>query len=161
MAQKEVISTAQGSEMIAQLALVISQNRDFLSEIDGQIGDGDHGINMAKGFALCVSQIGDDKLSLGQALEQLSEALMEGIGGSMGPLYGSLFMGMASSVQQHTALDARAFLIMLQEGLAELREISSAQVGDKCLMDTLLPAIEAFEAAYNNEATFTQCLAEM
>lgn len=128
------------------MVAIITANRDYLSEIDGAIGDGDHGINMAKGFSLCGERL-DDKQSLAASFDILSDALMEGIGGSMGPLYGSFFMGMADSIRTKATLSAVDFAVMLRDGLSALQEISEAKVGDKCLMDTLIPSVEAAEQA--------------
>lgn len=86
---------------------------------------------------------------------------MEGIGGSMGPLYGSLFMGMADGVRDKAALDKQVFLVMLRNGLTELQDISSAGVGDKCLMDTLIPAIEGFEQAVRRGDSFSESLEQL
>ncbi|KFK96892.1 MULTISPECIES: dihydroxyacetone kinase subunit DhaL [unclassified Serratia (in: enterobacteria)] len=158
---EEHISTQHGNEIVAALVRTIVSNREYLSEIDGAIGDGDHGINMAKGFAMCAEAIKGQPLTLAQAFDALADSLMEGIGGSMGPLYGSLFMGMADSVSDKPLLDKRAFLAMLQNGLSELQDISSAGVGDKCLMDTLLPAIARFEQAVQQGERFSEALAQM
>eukprot|EP01132_Coremiostelium_polycephalum_P018518 gene18518-22073_t len=121
-------STHDGSAIVADLVSVIVANREYLSEVDGAIGDGDHGINMAKGFAHCGRTIEGRQLTLAEALDELTLSLMEGIGGSMGPLYGSLFI---------------------------------AGVGDKCLMDTLIPAVEAFEQAHGSGASFSDALEAM
>ncbi|MBK0035543.1 dihydroxyacetone kinase subunit L [Erwinia sp. S43] len=138
------LSTQHGSQLVSELVTVIKSNRDYLSEIDGAIGDGDHGINMAKGFTLCGEQL-NERQSLAEAFDTLSDALMEGIGGSMGPLYGSFFMGMADNIRSKSALTANDFAAMLRAGLTELQDISEAGVGDKCLMDTLIPAVETAE----------------
>lgn len=66
------------------MANTILANREYLSEIDGAIGDGDHGINMAKGFNLCAENIKGKNLTLAEALDALSDALMEGIGDRWG-----------------------------------------------------------------------------
>lgn len=137
-------STQHGSLLVNELVAVIKNNRDYLSEIDGAIGDGDHGINMAKGFSLCGEKL-NERQSLAEAFDTLSDALMEGIGGSMGPLYGSFFMGMADRIRNQSSLAADDFAAMLRAGLTELQDISEAGVGDKCLMDTLIPAVEAAE----------------
>jgi dihydroxyacetone kinase-like protein len=157
----EHISTQYGNEIVAGLIDAIVSNREYLSEIDGAIGDGDHGINMSKGFTLCGEAIKGRSLTLAQAFDAVSDALMDGIGGSMGPLYGSLFMGMADSVRDKTALDKQAFLLMLCNGMSELQDISSAGVGDKCLMDTLIPAVEAFDRAVQRNDSFSSALEQM
>lgn len=140
-------STHDGSAIVADLVSVIVANREYLSEVDGAIGDGDHGINMAKGFAHCGRTIEGRQLTLAEALDELTLSLMEGIGGSMGPLYGSLFIGMADEVRGSEDIDAATFARLLRGGLTSLQDITEAGVGDKCLMDTLIPAVEAFERA--------------
>lgn len=157
----EHFSTRDGSAIVADLVSVIVANREYLSEIDGAIGDGDHGINMAKGFAHCGRAIEGRQLSLAEALDELTLSLMEGIGGSMGPLYGSLFIGMADEVRSCEDIDATTFAHLLRGGLTSLQDITEAGVGDKCLMDTLIPAVEAFERAHAQRASFGDALDAM
>lgn len=154
-------STRDGSAIVADLVSVIVANREYLSEVDGAIGDGDHGINMAKGFAHCGRTIEGRQLSLAQALDELTLSLMEGIGGSMGPLYGSLFIGMADEVRNCEDIDAATFAQLLRGGLTSLQDITEAGVGDKCLMDTLIPAVEAFEQAHASGGSFNDALEAM
>ncbi|MFP3496671.1 dihydroxyacetone kinase subunit DhaL [Pseudomonas sp. SIMBA_059] len=154
-------STHDGSAIVADLVSVIVANREYLSEVDGAIGDGDHGINMAKGFAHCGRTIEGRQLTLAEALDELTLSLMEGIGGSMGPLYGSLFIGMADQVRSCDDIDAATFAHLLRGGLTSLQDITEAGVGDKCLMDTLIPAVEAFERAHAGGASFHDALEAM
>ena len=154
-------STHDGSAIVADLVSVIVANREYLSEVDGAIGDGDHGINMAKGFAHCGRTIEGRQLTLAEALDELTLSLMEGIGGSMGPLYGSLFIGMADEVRNCNEINAATFAHLLRGGLTSLQDITEAGVGDKCLMDTLIPAVEAFERAHAAARSFSDALDAM
>ncbi|QLL16045.1 dihydroxyacetone kinase subunit DhaL [Pseudomonas chlororaphis] len=154
-------SSLDGSAIVNDLVTVIVANREYLSEVDGAIGDGDHGINMAKGFAHCGRVITGRQLDLAGALDELTLSLMEGIGGSMGPLYGSLFIGMADEVRSCQHIDAARFARLLRGGLSSLQDITDAGVGDKCLMDTLIPAVEAFEQAEAGGASFKEALQRM
>ncbi|MBV4508891.1 dihydroxyacetone kinase subunit L [Pseudomonas sp. SWRI22] len=154
-------STHDGSAIVAGLVSVIVANREYLSEVDGAIGDGDHGINMAKGFAHCGRTIEGRQLTLAEALDELTLSLMEGIGGSMGPLYGSLFIGMADEVRASEDIDVATFAHLLRGGLTSLQDITEAGVGDKCLMDTLIPAVEAFERAHAAARSFSDALDAM
>ena len=79
----------------------------------------------------------------------------------MGPLYGSLFIGMADAVRGRDDIDAAGFARLLRGGLTSLQDITDAGVGDKCLMDTLIPAVEAFEQAHAEHATFSEALGKM
>ncbi|AZC31902.1 dihydroxyacetone kinase subunit DhaL [Pseudomonas chlororaphis] len=154
-------SSLDGSAIVNDLVTVIVANREYLSEVDGAIGDGDHGINMAKGFAHCGRALAGRQLDLAGALDELTLSLMEGIGGSMGPLYGSLFIGMADEVRGCQQIDATRFARLLRGGLSSLQDITDAGVGDKCLMDTLIPAVEAFEQAEAGGASFKEALQRM
>ncbi|AZC82931.1 dihydroxyacetone kinase subunit DhaL [Pseudomonas chlororaphis] len=154
-------SSLDGSAIVNDLVTVIVANREYLSEVDGAIGDGDHGINMAKGFAHCGRALAGRQLDLAGALDELTLSLMEGIGGSMGPLYGSLFIGMADEVRGCQQIDAARFARLLRGGLSSLQDITDAGVGDKCLMDTLIPAVEAFEQAEAGGASFKESLQRM
>lgn len=140
------VKNAGNAAVIEEVAAVIVDNKAWLSEIDGKIGDGDHGINMAKGFGRASERIAGSEMTLDEAMSVLSDVLMSEIGGSMGPLYGLMFQEMASSIKERTAIDADAFSQMLNAGLAGVRSTGSAKVGDKTLIDTFVPAVEAFDA---------------
>ncbi|WP_433693581.1 dihydroxyacetone kinase subunit DhaL [Herbaspirillum seropedicae] len=148
--------------VVQDLVATINEHRDYLSEVDGAIGDGDHGINMSKGFSLCGERLRQSPPpSLAAALDTLSLTLMEGIGGSMGPLYGSFFLAMSTTLQGHPMLDRQLFLKALDEGIAAVEAIGEAKVGDKTLMDTLIPARDAFRLALGRDLPFSACLQAM
>lgn len=141
------VPVAGNAVIVEQLAQTIVANKAYLSEIDGLIGDGDHGVNMAKGFGRAAERLAGQDLPLDEALSVLSNVLMTEIGGSMGPLYGFMFQGMAEATAGRKAIDAEGFSELLNAALAGVRRTSSAQPGDKTLMDTLLPAVQAYDSA--------------
>ncbi len=147
-------------EIICEIATVIVDNKAYLSEIDGLIGDGDHGVNMAKGFARAAERL-DPAGTLSAAMEVLSDVLMNEIGGSMGPLYGMMFSDMADALGDAEVIDAAAFAKMIRAGLEGVQDVGSAKVGDKTLLDALSPAVDAFDAANVAGKPFTQALADM
>jgi dihydroxyacetone kinase len=158
------IPLALSGELVRDLIASIVANRQYLSEIDGLIGDGDHGINMAKGFNGCAARLdalGDKALELPAALTQLSKALMDDIGGSMGPLYGEFFRGLADTLAPHAQLDAALFGDALASAVANVQAMGNAKVGDKTLMDTLLPALVAYRASQASTAGFKDALQAM
>ena len=163
--QGKTIDTTSAGIVVRDLIQTINENRAFLSEIDGLIGDGDHGINMSKGFTGCGTRLDalskEKSVDLVIAFTQLSEALMDDIGGSMGPLYGSLFAGFAKTLQASEKFDASFFGDALAAGIANVQSMGNAQVGDKTLIDTLIPARDAFLAAVKNGDDFASCLTKM
>ncbi len=151
----------QGISLVKSAIGIIKQNKQYLSDIDGKIGDGDHGINMNKGFTLCEQELEKNPGNLTTSLQTLSKILMMNIGGSMGPLYGMMFRAMAGASTGHTNIDASVFADMLTGSIKSLSTISKAQVGDKTLMDTLIPAEKAYRKAIKNKQTFAEALESM
>jgi len=138
----------------------IQENAVLLSDLDGVIGDGDHGVNMNKGFTLTAQRLAGRDWTLTQGLEVLGTILLEEIGGAMGPLYGSFFGELARVSADHPVIDAPVYSAMLSAGLEVIQTLGSARVGDKTLVDTLVPAIEAFDQT-RKEGTFSQALAAL
>ena len=155
------LAVSHAGFIVTDLIDAIVANRDHLSEIDGKIGDGDHGINMAKGFTMCRAALGDPVPGLKESLGILGDTLMGGIGGSMGPLYGTFFSEMAESLDGVATLDAQAFGTMLRRGMDGVVDIGGAKPGDKTLLDTLAPAIAAFDGALEAGKPFAACLDDM
>lgn len=159
------VALAGSGALVRDLIATIVEHRQFLSDIDGLIGDGDHGINMAKGFNGCgtrLDALGAERAAqLPAALEQLSQALMDDIGGSMGPLYGNFFLGFVNTVEPHAQLDAALFGDALAAAVANVQGMGNAQVGDKTLIDTLVPARDAYRAALAGGAGFADALQAM
>ena len=153
----------KGVVIIYDLIKTIQDNALHLSEIDGAIGDGDHGINMNKGFTLCKERLIGKQINLSTALNILSEILLSEIGGAMGPLYGMFFLGMSNTCNNKKQIDSIVFKDMLEAAVSELSEIdlSKAKIGDKTMMDTLIPAVEAYKTAINNRKNFIESLEEM
>ena len=143
----QTFANAAAGSIVLELAETIIDNRAYLSEIDGKIGDGDHGVNMAKGFGLAAERIRGRDMSLAAALDTLGTVLMTEIGGSMGPLYGVMFTQFSETIEAVADIDANTFAGMLANGLDGIQSIGSAKVGDKTLLDTLVPALAAFNAA--------------
>lgn len=155
---------AEAGDIVRDLIETINANRAFLSEIDGLIGDGDHGINMSKGFTGCGTRLdamGQNANHLPTAFEQLAKALMDDIGGSMGPLYGQFFLGFVNTLEPYEKMDAALFADALAAAVANVQGMGNAKVGDKTLIDTMVPALEAFRKALSEGRDFTACLDSM
>lgn len=150
-----------GIEIVQNLVSTIQSNKEYLSRIDGEIGDGDHGINMNKGFTIAWEEICKQELNMSGALLLLSKTLMTKIGGSMGPLYGTIFKEMAKASQDAVEIDKSIVGNMLENALSGIRRISPAKVGDKTLIDVLTPAAEAYQVAVQNRAEMDAALLRM
>lgn len=150
-----------GSVIVFNLIKTIQDNKDYLSEVDGAIGDGDHGINMNKGFTLCKERLGESEVDLSTALKTLGRVLLMEIGGSMGPLYGTFFIEMSKRCKDKEQIDKQLFGDMLRAAVGGIQKLGNAKVGDKTLMDTLIPSIEAYDNALSQGRDFIGALDEM
>lgn len=157
----ESFKNADAGVIVDQLIRTIQEQRDYLSEIDGKIGDGDHGINMNKGFTMCEEKLKGQTYNLSEGLSILGETLLDDIGGSMGPLYGMLFDEMSMACEDAEEINADVFGEMITGAVEGIQEISPAKVGDKSLLDTLVPAKEAFVQAKEEGKGFGECLDAM
>ncbi len=150
-----------GRKVLLRMVEAIQQNKAYLSEVDGLIGDGDHGANMNKGFTLYQNSLGEEEVSLTEGLDDLGMLLFSEIGGSMGPIYGTVFSDMAEAGEGHEEIDAAVFAAMLRAGLDGLYDIVEARVGDKTLVDTLAPATDAAEKAAAEGKVLSEALADI
>ncbi len=150
-----------GGRVVEALIRTIQENAVLLSDIDGAIGDGDHGINMKKGFTLCAERIAGKSLSMSDGLSTLGSVLIGEIGGAMGPLYGTFFREMAKSSREKESIDASVFQSMIEKATEGVVGLGNAHVGDKTLLDALAPARDAFGAAVRTGKTFSEALTAM
>jgi dihydroxyacetone kinase-like protein len=152
---------SQGRKVVLAQVQTVVDNKVYLSEVDGKIGDGDHGINMAKGFNLIKDRLADKEVSLSEGLGLVGKTLMTEIGGSMGPIYGTFFIQMSLKAKGKPETDAKLFGEMLKAARDALEDLGGAKVGDKTLMDAVIPAQEAYESAVEAGASLQEALKKM
>lgn len=153
-----VIKNSEGKFVVERLVKTIQDNKEYLSEVDGAIGDGDHGINMNKGFTICGERIAERDCSMSEAMETLGDILMSEIGGSMGPIYGTVFMEMGETA--HEEIDLANFADMMNAAYEGLAEIVDAREGDKTLMDVIIPAKDSLKKSVEENRDFAEALSE-
>lgn len=156
-----VFKNANGKIVLLKMVKGIQDNKAYLGEVDGLIGDGDHGMNMNKGFSLFEERFGGNEFTFTEGLDDLGTILFNEIGGSMGPIYGSILMGMSEAGEDLEDITLEDLGNMLAAGLSELQDIVDAQVGDKTLVDTLSPAVETIKAAAAAGKDYKEALEEM
>lgn len=137
-----------GFAVVSAVIEAVCANRDYLSRVDAAVGDGDHGINMSKGFTIAGEELSkqpDADMSAG--FLAISTVLVGKIGGSMGPLYGGFFRGLAMASKNEPIIDAAVMGNMLRKAYDRIALLTDAAVGDKTLIDVLDPAVRAYEEA--------------
>lgn len=160
---KNAFANEDGKPVVMAMVKAIQENKDYLGTVDGLIGDGDHGMNMNKGFSVFEKRQGEEEFSFSEGLSDLSMILLNEIGGSMGPIYGTLLMEMGDYIDDNDIeeIGLGEFTEALTAGLNGLYEIVDARPGDKTLVDTLDPAVSALRAAQENGDGFGTALRSM
>lgn len=129
----------------AVAAAIIAQ-KDYLTDLDRQIADGDHGINMARGFQAAMDAVEemDDTTKPGPVLETIGRAFIHNVGGAAGPLYGTGFIKAAAVCDEDTKLNVASFEKLLGAAIAGIEKRGHAKKGDKTMLDALIPIHTCF-----------------
>lgn len=153
----EYVLNENNACIVREIIQAIHNNSVYLSEIDGETGDGDHGVNMNKGFLMADVRIKEDD-SFSEALKKLGKTLVMDIGGSMGPIYGTFFSKLSRTLKTEEKIDAKLFEEALKNAEEGLMDLAGAKPGDKTLVDTIVPAYESFKEAQEAGKGFKECL---
>lgn len=121
----------------------IQHHKDYLTALDRPIGDGDHGINMARGYQEAVNKImAKSYTEPSEVLKDASMALLAKVGGASGPLYGTAFLKMSVAVKGHEVLSLATLAKGVEAGLTGLKQRGKSDVGEKTLVDVWNPVVE-------------------
>jgi dihydroxyacetone kinase-like protein len=133
--------------LIDRTVATIIAHTDELTTLDQAVGDGDHGLNMKRGFG-AVAEAADEiaALALGPALQKMGMTLVMTVGGASGPLYGSLLMSMGKAMPAE-ASSREDFVASFAEGIEAVKRRGKSDRGEKTMLDVLLPVLEAIEGA--------------
>jgi dihydroxyacetone kinase-like protein len=132
--------------LIAACQAVID-NQDRLTKADQAIGDGDHGVGMARGFKAALEAVNTKPAAtVGDLFRHAGMAVMMKSGGASGAVFGTFLTGMGKAAGG-VELDGQSFVAALRQGLADVQARGRAKPGDKTMIDALVPAIDAATAA--------------
>jgi phosphoenolpyruvate---glycerone phosphotransferase subunit DhaL len=135
-------------DVVREMAAAMEEHRRELSKLDSEIGDGDHGNNMHRGFQAALERLdGADPSSPADVLKTVSMALVSKVGGAAGPLYGTAFLRASSALQDKEEVSPEDAAEALEAALGGIKQRGKAEVGDKTIVDALEPAVEAAKGA--------------
>lgn len=138
---------------------VFQQQRDFLTQLDTEIGDSDHGLNMHRGFSKVAEKLPTfaDK-DIGFILKNTGMILLSSVGGASGPLFGSFFIRAAQSTAARQSLELPELYTMIKDGVDGVVARGKAEPGDKTMCDVWWPVVEALKQAQDNGDSLTAAL---
>lgn len=132
---------------IARVATTITDQADYLTQLDSAIGDADHGVNMSRGFTAVTEALATlEPVTVGELLVKVGTTLVSRVGGASGPLYGTAFRAIGKELGE-TTVDGVRLGAALRAGLDALQKLGAAVPGDKTIVDAYQPAVDAFQAA--------------
>jgi len=147
------------AHMFDAVSASLEAERDRLSELDGAIGDGDHGTTMALGFQAVRSELSKlnlDETDISTVLNTAATAFINAVGASTGPLYATGFRRAAQATAGLNDLDLVTCAIIIEAIGVGIRERGHGQRGDKTMLDAWLPAAEAAQTAVNENQTASE-----
>ncbi|MDQ0202375.1 dihydroxyacetone kinase subunit DhaL [Pectinatus haikarae] len=149
-----------GKNAVKIVGQAVIEKKMFLTDLDQAIGDGDHGINMARGFesVLQKTEVLPDDTDISSILKTVGMGLISSVGGASGPLYGTAFLRAAGPCKDKTNIDANTAKAMLDAAIKGIQDRGKAQKGEKTMLDALIPASEAFAEGIKADKTLLECL---
>ena len=143
-----VLSKRTFVDALKRMWAIFEQEMEALSRLDAVIGDGDHGISMARGFRIVAEKLpAVESQDIGTIAGMVGDALTGGIGGVTGPVFGTVFSQLALWARGREELDLAELARAFRAGLDGIQAMGRAAVGDKTMVDALEPAVEALECA--------------
>lgn len=143
------MSAAEKTVAVVQaMAEAMQENKQHLTKLDSEIGDGDHGNNMHRGFQAALERLeGTEAETPAEVLKAVSSALISKVGGAAGPLYGTAFLRASSALSDKEDVSAEDAAEAVEAALGGIKQRGKAELEDKTIVDALEPAAEAAKGA--------------
>ncbi|WP_100489341.1 dihydroxyacetone kinase subunit DhaL [Sporolactobacillus pectinivorans] len=123
---------------------IIEENKQHLTELDGAIGDGDHGINMSRGFSFVKKTLSEGGFeTVADLFKKCGMDLVAHVGGASGPLFGTAFLKASMVLKDKTEVSASDYLSILKASVEGIKMRGKSDAGEKTMLDALIPAYEA------------------
>jgi phosphoenolpyruvate---glycerone phosphotransferase subunit DhaL len=137
----------------------IEKNVQYLTELDQAVGDGDHGINLGKGFRAVKEKLSELKgKDIGVILNTVGQTLIANVGGAAGPLYGTAFLRAGMAAEGRNEVDLTMVVKMLEAAERGIIDIGGANLGEKTMLDALHPAVLAAKQAEQEKRPLAEAL---
>jgi dihydroxyacetone kinase-like protein len=155
------VQAATVTAWMSEIADSVSTERDYLTQLDAAIGDGDHGINMDRGFSAVRKTMAeqDDDVPPGRLLIVAGKTLVSTVGGASGPLWGAAFRRAGRTLGDAPEWDAEQLVQALDAAREGVVDLGAAAPGDKTMVDALTPAVEAMRSSIGAGASLPEAVA--
>jgi dihydroxyacetone kinase-like protein len=156
-----LVRSATVQVWMSEVADAVRDERDHLTQLDAAVGDGDHGVNMDRGFGAVREALAgqDESVPPGRLLTVAGKTLVSKVGGASGPLWGTALRRAGRALGDRETLDGPALVEALDAAIAGVVELGAAAPGDKTMVDALLPAVDALRDALARDLPLPEALA--
>lgn len=140
--------------VIKTMAKTIVENAEYFAQLDSIVGDGDFGFSLRNGFEVVDSDYDTfDRSSVGAILKKIGLVISGKVGGVSGPIWGTAFLRAGITAGDRTELDGADVIAMLRASIEGIKQRGQSDLGDKTLLDALVPAVDSLEASLGDSAT--------
>lgn len=144
-------------KIVEDMSNIIIQNEVYFCELDSVAGDGDFGMSLAKGFRALRNEWEElSKVDIGEFLKACGMIITEHCGGASGPIWGSAFRSAAKYAKGKTELKLKECAELLQSSVYGIQKMGGAKLGDKTLLDALIPAVESLKKSAENRESLSE-----
>lgn len=155
----KTITAAQAKSMMIFVSAAMVEAKEIMCEADRNIGDGDHGIGMAKGFGAALQELGNQEFDdVYKVFFTVGRTMIKEMGGASGIIFGTLFYAGSKNVEPASKIGVKEFATIFDKALIDIKAKGHASVGDKTVVDSLEPMVEAMKANAEKDITFDQVL---
>jgi len=157
---KEEINTQDFIKIVSDICASIEKQKDYLSELDRAIGDGDHGVTMSIGWTAVKEKLSSINSNEGfqKICTQIASSFLSAVGASAGPLYATALMRGGIAIKDKEFLDAISFSLFLDAAAKGIKDRGKAEIGDKTMLDVWMPAAEEMKKQANSGANLMDAL---
>ena len=151
------LNTTQLKSMLMYTCQVMVDSQEIMCEADRNIGDGDHGIGMAKGFEAALQELQKQEFEdVYKIFFTVGRTMIKEMGGASGIIFGMLFYAGSKNVEPSPELTVKDFVTVFDKALIEIKAKGQAQVGDKTVVDALQPMVEAMQQNLDKDLSFEE-----
>lgn len=154
------LTTNLFKQILLQIADRMEKEKDYLSELDRAVGDGDHGVTMSIGWQAIKEKLKefDNQSQCGDISKAVGMTFLSAVGSSVGPLYATAFIRGAAVLQGKDELNEDDMIEFWVSAVQGIQDRGKAQLGDKTMMDTWIPVIEYLQEGKHQGRDFVSCL---
>jgi dihydroxyacetone kinase-like protein len=147
--------------VVETMARTAVENEGYFGELDAVVGDGDFGYSMARGFEVVLGSVDDiDRSNVGNLLKAVAMMITGRMGGTSGPIWGTAFLRASVVARDKTSLETDDVIAMLRAAIEGIKQRGKAEMGDKTLLDALVPAVDRLEELLGKGAGSADALRE-